>query len=267
MKKPITNSSSFKKQLLALKYRVTPREIAECISLYKGGKSPWWIYHKEKFLSQKLVERIIRDYQSGVLDFLDNLYVDRLEKARKDPYRRTRYEVVREAEDMAPHRWWNLGHMKTIGMDDDDARRLLIEYDQIRLVRKEAEITADDRGPDGEKTRPSEKMMANFNLLPRYLAILYEMYYRTEYPGAPLRWIHRASSIRVLGQQKDDSEWVEAADDMMRYRAWEEDRKNLQAYYRSLGRFRRTARSRELFVEKIRKQMAKADEAIVKEVR
>ena len=192
------------------------------------------------------------------MGFLDNLYVDRIEKARQDPYRRTRYEVVIEAETMAPHKLWNLGHMKTIGMDDDDARKLLIEYDQIRLMRGDAEITSGSTARDGQKTGPSEKTMANFNLLPRYLAILYEMHYRTGYEKAPYWWIHRASFIRVLGQQKDDFRLVETADDLMRYRVWDSP-KNLQACYRSVGRFKRTVRSRELFVEKIRKHIAKAD--------
>ena len=147
-------------------------------------------------------------------------------------------------------------------MDDDNARKLLIEYDQIRLMRRDAEITSDSHDRNGQKTGPPEKTMANFNLLPHYLAILYEMHYRTEYENAPYWWIHRASFIRALGQQKNDFQLVETADDLMRYQVWD-NTKNLQACYRSLGRFKRTVRSRELFVEKIRKHIAKADKAIV----
>jgi hypothetical protein len=168
---------------------------------------------------------------------------------------------VIEAENMAPHKWWNLGHMEATGMDDDDARKLLIEYDQIRMVRIDAETTKDSYDRSDQKTEPTEKSLANFNLLPRYLTILYQMYYRTEYPDAPLWWVHRASYVRALGQKKDDFQLVEAADDMMRYQVWE-NTKNLEACYRSLSRFKRTVRSRELFIEKIRKHIAKADDAI-----
>ena len=236
--------------------------MAQCIEFYKGGKTRHWIHSIEKFLNQKTVERIVRDYEAGELDFLDNLYYDRLEKARKDPYRRTRYGVVIEAENMAPHKLWNLSHMKTIGMDDDDAMKLLIEYDQIRMIRIDAEVTKDSYDRGGQKTGSTEKSLANFNLLPRYLTILYQMYYRTEYKDAPYWWIHRVSFIRVLGQQKDDFQLRETADDLMRYQVWEST-KNLEACYRSLSRFKRTVRSRELFVEKVRKHIAKADKAIV----
>ena len=94
--------------------------------------------------------------------------------------------------------------------------------------------------------------------------MLYAMYYRTEFPDASPYWIPRASYIRHYGKDKQDARLVEAADDTMRYQVWEtevgDERKNLNTYYQSLGRFTKNEKQREALVKVIRGLIQRADD-------
>jgi len=255
-----------KKQLLALGYRTEPEDVAQCIEYLKSGKTRHWIHSVKQLLNQRTIDRIATDYDGGKgkLSFVDGYFADRLMQARKDPARWDRYAMVVEAEGMAPHKWWNLADMRAIGMNDDDARALLTEYDQLRFIKSEQVVSSDYRNDQGEKIHPAEYYLGNFSLLPRYIRMLYEMYYRNEYRDASPYWIHRASYIRHYGKDKQDARLVEAADDTMRYRVWEEetggDRTNRDTYYQSLGRFTKNEKQREALVKVIRGLIQRADD-------
>jgi len=172
---------------------------------------------------------------------LEEFPVTEEEKARRDPFRITRYDIVAEAERMAPYRFWSLGHMKsTLGVDHADAVALIREYDAIQVLRSEAEVTIthyemqDDNG--ARVMIPVEKHMAlkNFRTLPRYLRMLYWMYYKTEYPTAPLDALEVGCALRASGKlvEKDD-DIVTAADNIFRYESWASE-ENQTAYFESL---------------------------------
>lgn len=254
-----------KKHLLALGYRTEPKDVAQVIAYLKSGKTRHWIHAVAQVLNQRTVDRIAKDYDGGKgkLWFMDGYFADRLMQAREDPKQWERYAMVVEAESMAPHKWWNLAYMRAIGMNDDDARALLTEYDELRFIKSGQVVSSDYINGQGEKSQPTEYYLGNFSQLPRYIRMLYAMYYRTEFPDASPYWIPRASYIRHYGKDKQDARLVEAADDTMRYQVWEtevgDERKNLNTYYQSLGRFTKNEKQREALVTVIRGLIRMAD--------
>lgn len=243
-----------KLQLLALGYRAGPDLIVLGVNLLRYGESAWQLYAgADPIMSQWLAMKVERDYKAGHLDFLESFQVDDVERARKDPYRRTRYEFVKEAEEMAPHHLWTLKHMTSLRspttgrfiMDYDEAKKRLLEYDRIRLMRIKAEIPINELQMDSDdgqpvlSAMPKTMTMARFPRFPRYLELLYEMHYRTTDPDAPMEWVRKAVALRLLGQRKDDTRFISAGDDIMRYQVWLGN--NLDAYFASLYRFYKPA--------------------------
>ena len=252
-----------KAELRRLGYRKDPADIAECVTRLDQGDTPWQLYNgKEAIVSQELGRKIGRDFADGKLDFLKNFHVDGIERSRSDSFRATRYGIVKEAEKLAPHKWWNMQHMRAIGISEDDARKLLTEYDEIRVHREKAEITLDSLDENGEKTRPTKKVMAKFRTLPAYLKLLYQMYYMTTYPDATALWVIRASDLRVDGVLDSDQHLVDAADDVMRYEVWQVTQKdhtgvvmkNLDTYFSSLSRLKKTKGSHKKFIKDLCKR-------------
>jgi hypothetical protein len=260
MKNTIDNDE--KAQLKILGYRKDPKAIELCVSRLAQGEKPWQLYEgNDAIVSQELGRKIGRDYADGKLDFIRSYHVDNILKSRLDPFRATRYHIVKQAEKMAPHKRWNIQHMRSIKIGDDEARKLLTEYDQIRIHREKAEITLDS-WVDGEKIQPTKKVMARFRTLRRYLVMLYAMYYQTTYPEAPSLWAARASEVRADGELNSDQHLVEAGDDAMRYQVWEFTKqdatgvvmKNLDTYFNSLARLKRTRGSHQKFVKDLKKR-------------
>ena len=253
-----------KAELRRLGYRKDPVDIAECVTRLDKGDTPWQLYSgKEAIVSQELGRKIGKDFADGKLDFLKNFHVDGIERSRSDGFRATRYGIVKEAEKMAPHKWWNMQHMRAIGISDDDARKLLTEYDEIRVHREKAEITGDLRDSwTCEIISRSPTVMAKFRTLSAYLKLLYQMYYTTTYPDAPTLWVIRASDLRVDGVLDSDQHLVDAADDVMRYEVWQVTQKdhpgvvmkNLDTYFSSLSRLKKTKGSHKKFIKDLRKR-------------
>ena len=285
MKKRIDRQSEEHKRLIALGYRADPNVVAECVNRLRMDEKPWQLYGataKDPIVSQDLGIKIGRDYADGKLNFLAPFHVDENEKAIRDPFRITRYGIVVEAEEMAPHKLWNLKHIKGlskdyspqhsdledayqvfgggVGIDHDRAVEQLEEYDSLRDIRVEAEVTLTDfQFEDGDgksitlKT-PPVMAMRNFRGLSRYLAILYQMHYRTEYSDAPQKWINRACEVRVSGRLiEQDDRLVVTADNIFRYQVWE-SQENLDSYFQGLVRLSKTKGSHLKFVEGLRKK-------------
>ena len=263
-------------QLTILGYR--PKEItwqehinkiALCVNRLRMGEKTWQLFApdaKDPIVSQHLAQKVSRDYHNDKLNFLEEFPVTEREMARTDPDRIARYETVIEAENMAPYRFWNLKHMKgTLRMDHERALALIKEYDAIRAVRFEMEVTIDSfesETRDGTMVLiqiPQGKVMRKFRSLPRYLRMLYWMHYCTEYPGAPrqyfprnlMEWIERAYTLRVSGRlvEKDD-DLVTAADNIIRYEAWDYE----EAYFESLPNPGNTKASHEKVVRNLKKR-------------
>jgi hypothetical protein len=265
--KHIEKGSEEWKKLRALGYRADRNagfgKIALCVERLRMGDKPWQLYGewaKERIVSQGLGIKIGKDYAHGKLDFLEPFRVDESEKAVRDPFRITRYDIVKEAEEMAPHGLWNLGHIKGLGMDQDTAEKFLQEYDTLRDVRFDAEVPItdyqfdDNFGKQVMLAMPPVRAMRNFRGLSRYLSMLYAMAYSTEYPEAPQEWVARACEFRVRGQltEKDDRPVI-AADNIFRYQVWE-SRENLLGYFRGLRRLSNTRVSHEKFVKELIKR-------------
>ena len=138
-------------------------------------------------------------------------------------------------------------------MRDSEARELLAEYDRLRHRRMDAESLVQEPPEIGS---PERKVLERFTSLARYLTLLYEMYYRTEYPDAPVDWIRCASYIRVHGELDADEDGVEAAEDIMRYEVWANG-DNRAAYIESLRRLKHSPKSYEIFVRKINDEFEK----------
>ena len=168
-----------------------------------------------------------------------------------DSFRIMRYLVVEEAESLAPHSLWNLHHLRTLGINSNEATTLLIDYDKLRMVRNNAETVIHHYAPDGfTEIRSPIHTLAKFTLLPRYLTLLYRMHYQTEYPDMPKNWLHQVTSIRLKGELTADKHLVDAAKDIVRYEIWASVENRL-AYYSSLRRLKRTKRSHEIFIQKL----------------
>ena len=157
---------------------------------------------------------------------------------------------------MAPHKLWTLKHMScALGLDHGAAIEFLEEYDALREVRIEAEVVLTSfqhETKEGKQVTieiPLGKALRHFRSLPRYLSLLYRMHYCTEYPDAPRRWVDRACKARADGQlpPTDDERLVVAADNIFRYEVYR-DAKNLDSYYRSLGKLGKTKPSRNKFI-------------------
>jgi hypothetical protein len=258
------------KWLKALGYRKDPDTIAICVNRLRMGEKPYSLYGyyaNDPIVSQDLGVKIGRDFLDGKLNFIEQFPADENERARHDPFRFTRYDIVNEAEEMAPHKWWNLGYIKGLGRSHDEAVELLQEYDRIRETRKEAEVPVTSiqfTDNDGKPltlplASPPTMAMRNFRDLPRYLNTLYEMAYMTEYPDAPENWVGRACGLRVGGKlvEKDDR-YVVAADNIFRYQVWE-SQENLGSYFQGLARLSKTRASHEKFVANLIKTWRATD--------
>lgn len=265
----------FEGQLKALGYRAREisweayiNKIAICVNRLRVGEKPWQLFGaaaKDRMVSQDLGQKIARDYGAGKLDFLENFRVSDAELARRDPFRITRYEIVAEAEALAPHNLWNLHHLKkTLGFPHEKAMAFLKAYDSIRRVRSEAEVTIDSydfRVGELTNTRPVTlraatpvMAMRQFRQLPQYLKLLYEMHYRTEYPDAPTRWVARACSIRAEGKlNNNEGDDVAAADNIFRYAIWESP-ENESSYYENVPAPGNTKASHERVVRNLHKR-------------
>ena len=64
-----------KKKLLALGYRTEPGDISQVIEWLRGGKTHNWIHSTQKFLNQRTVARIAKDYVAGSLAFVEGYNV------------------------------------------------------------------------------------------------------------------------------------------------------------------------------------------------
>jgi hypothetical protein len=260
------------KRLRALGYRADRNvgfgKIATCVNRLRLGEKPYQLYGaaaKDAIVSQDLGLKIGRDYQDGKLDFITQFPADENERARYDPFRITRYDIVKEAEEMAPHSQWTIGHIKGLGMSRDEAVELLQKYDRIRETRIEAEVTLtsfEHEVKDGKTVvvpTSEGKAMRNFRDLPEYLRLLYSMYYLTTYPEAfdlNLVWAARAADIRARGKlvEKDDR-LVVAADNIYRYEIW--DQENLDSYFQGLARLSKTEVSHGKFVKDLKRRFMK----------
>jgi len=249
-------------------------KISTCVNRLRDGDTTWQLYAPDAhdpIGSQGLAVKIAKDYEDGKLDFLEWFHIEEKELAKRDPFRITRYDIVKEAEEMAPHKLWNLEHIKTIlkshsflmhsmiidgqarmqfDRQHENAITLLTEYDALRSLRLEAEVTITD----------SRKAMRKFRSLPRYLSMLYEMHYRTEYPDAPESWASRAAEARVEGKLGDDERLSIAADDAFRYQAWLRTSRGHRSYscrdawLDSIDRLSKTKPTRRKFRVEIKKR-------------
>jgi hypothetical protein len=263
MHKYIDRDSADHKKLLALGYRKDPNTIALCVNRLRLGEKPYSLYgfhSNDRMVSQDLGIKIAKDYQDGKLDFISQFPADENERARHDPFRLTRYDIVKEAEEMAPHSLWNLGHLNGLGMSHDKAVELLQEYDRIRETRFEAEVTLESflfEDDDGNPialplASPPTMAMRNFRDLPEYLRMLYSMYYETTYPDAPPLWVIRASVLRVGGKLSEVDRLVVSADNIFRYQVWK-GQKNLESYFKGLARLSKTLSSHKKFLVELEK--------------
>jgi len=223
-------------------------KISTCVNRLRDGDTTWQLCRgPDSIVSQGLAIKVANDYKDGKLDFLETFHVEEKELAKRDPFRITRYDIVKEAEEMAPHKLWNLEHIKTIlkshsflmhsmiidgqarmqfDRQHENAITLLTEYDALRSLRLEAEVTITD----------SRKAMRKFRSLPRYLSMLYEMHYRT------------------------DERLSIAADDAFRYQAWLRTSRGHRSYscrdawLDSIDRLSKTKPTRRKFRVEIKKR-------------
>jgi hypothetical protein len=260
---------TYQKLFKDLGYRATPEnmdKIALCVNRLRMGEKPYALYgywSNDRIVSQELGIKIGRDYKDGKLDFIEQFAADKEgEIAKRDPFRFTRYDIVNEAEEMAPYSLWNLDHMEKIGMSPKEAKELMKTYDRIKDTRKEAEGAVrshEFRDKDGKmvmiETLPTPTMR-KFRDLPQYLRMHYLVYYRTTYPEAPKEWAVKASEARAAGKLDEDEKLVVSADDIFRYKVW--DQENLDDYFDGLARFSKTKRSQKKFIEDLRKRFGLA---------
>jgi len=258
MDKYIVRDSYEHKWLQTLGYRKDPDTIAICVNRLRMGEKPYSLYGfhaSDPIVSQDLGRKIARDYRDGKLDFIQQFDADEGERARHDPFRFTRYDIVQEAEEMAPYSLWNLGHLKKLGMSLTEAIELMKTYDRIKDIRIEAEVSVTSFGRLDEKVMfetPPTMAMRDFRDLPQYLRIHYLVYYRTAYPDAHEDWAVRASEARATGKLNDEHRLVVSADNLYRYEIW--DQENHDSYFDSLVRLSKTKLSHEKFMGDITKR-------------
>ncbi|MQG21462.1 MAG: hypothetical protein FI725_05645 [SAR202 cluster bacterium] len=243
-----------KDKLRGLKMRVHPEIAAQCVLRLRDGESIYQLYAgKNAVVSQGLAEKLSRLDKAGELEFLVPDADGRVETHLVDPLSVRRYQVVKRAEELAPHRLWTLKHLRTSGkwssrsMRDAEARDLLAEYDLLRHRRNDAERFVDDSAGNDTVV---PRMLGRFRSFTRYITLLYEMYYRTEYADAPAEWVRCAASIRVRGELDEDRDRVDAAEDLMRYEIWA-NADNRSAYFASLRRLKPSPKSYNAFVRNI----------------
>ena len=265
MGKYIDKNSTQHKWLKALGYRADPDLIAMCVNRLRMGERPYRLYgvdSPDRLVSQDLGMKIGKDYKDRKLDFIQDFDPNESERARHDPFRYTRYDIVNEAEEMAPYRLWSLGHMKKLGMSNKEAEELMLTYDRIKVTRDEAEGEVSSfgfRDKDGKmvqvETSPTP-IMRDFHGLHKYLALHYLVYYRTTYPDAPEEWAVKASAARATGKIVEDEKLVVSADNIHRYEVW--DQENLDSYFNSLARFSKTKTVHAKLKEDLRKRFGLA---------
>ena len=268
--------SAEKKELLRLGLRVNPDIARKCVNRLKNGESAYQLYSpdsKDPIVSQRLAEKLKRMYMEGTLNFLveeNELALEELVEsgskyvvsslgnmferfnplehfrdtltAKLDPFQITRYWIIREAEDMVPHTSWTLKNLMSLGMTDTEALDILMDYDEMRIIRLRSEFSIQK---DNEEP---QKRIRKFPQLQRYLTLLYKVHYMGVYPEAPPNWAGLACALRLKGELGQDKHLKEAGEDILRYEVWESER-NLEAYFKSLKRLKRTKQSHRRFVQ------------------
>jgi hypothetical protein len=268
-----------KKELLRLGLRVKPYIVKQCVNRLKNGESAYQLYSpgaKDPIVSQRVAEKLKRMYGEGKLNFLveenelalnalvesGNKYVvsplgnifehfDPLKHFREtlsamlDPFQISRYRIIQEAEELVSHTTsWTLKHLMSLGMTNTEALDTLMDYDEMRITRlsSEFEIQKDNEEP--------QKRIRKFPQLQRYLTLLYKVHYMGAYPEAPPNWAGVACALHVKGELSHANHLKEAGKDIFRYEVWGSE-KNLEAYFKSLKRLRRTTQSHQKFVQEL----------------
>jgi len=271
MGKYIDRNSYQHNWLKRLGYRADPDLIAMCVNRLRMGEKPYRLYGKkspDKIVSQDLGTKIGRDYKDRKLDFIEDFDPNESERARHDPFRYTRFDIVNEAEGlttttMPPHySLWNLDHLDKICDSNEEAEELLLEYDRIKPTRIEAESAVSGvhfRDNNGKMVMIESKpipTMRDFHDLPKYLRMHYLVYYLTAYPDAPKEWAVKASEARAEGKLDEDEKLIVSTDNIHRYKVW--DQKRLDSYFKSLARFSKTKDDHTKLKEDLRKRFGLA---------
>ena len=120
---------------------------------------------------------------------------------------------------------WDIGHLKGIGIPEDNALDMLKSYDTLKKARQILNTTRLD--------------LRGFN---RYVLLHYTVVFKTRYPSASFPYVQVAAGIYTRGVLSGTESLLSAGEDILRYEIWEGP-KYKQAYEEALRRYKRTPRA------------------------
>ena len=229
------------RQLKALGCRIPKEKAMAVYDRLMKGETPYAICrgkHNEH-VSYDAVKNVKALMQEGKLDFLATSDHDPREIHRHDPFRITRYEIITEAEDLAPEWLFDYQSLMALGcITHADALRWIFEYKQLQQDRTNATIYSNYHDPDETVT-----YIAHFKREQEYLYTLYWIYYLYQFPLAEaLPYIEEATKLIVRGKFYPDQHYVDAGHDLMRFAVWR-GTENQEAYEKSQKRHASILRS------------------------
>jgi hypothetical protein len=237
--------------------RVPPDRIITIVNHLKAGK-PMYALHRategfHAFASQRTVVKIRKLWEARKLDFLiddqdgmdghvmDQMATDaghdreeNLEPHPPNSISSQRLKAVFKAEGWMTEGWmWDIGHLRGIGVPEDNALDMLKSYDTLKKAREMANTTRLD-----------------FRGFERYVLLHYTVVFRTRYPSAPFQYVKASAGIYTRGVLAGTESLSSAGEDILRYEIWE-GCKYRQAYEEALRRYKRTPRAIANLMEQI----------------
>ena len=170
----------------------------------KRGDTPYSIYAgiNPVTISKVTAYKLQKLYQLKHLDFLESIPWD-------DPDAAIRHDIIATAEDLAPHHFFTLKHLRSLNYEDAVSMEIMKTYDEHRFARNKSDIT-----------KQGKKRMYLFAGIYDYLQILYRVHFKTQHPKAPDVFIIEAARILCSGLLTSNELYILYGHCMMRYEGW-----------------------------------------------
>lgn len=283
-------SQNLQDRLRSLGLRTDARTVREVVAHLQNGTSLYSMYHGESPLVHKRTAEKIRDlYNTGqlafilqkiepsalidrVYPFLNETHKERMERetltenlsqrtastllgnARpptKDFLAYHRMEVI----DGLPSLDWTVSGLEAAHIPKDEVLPLLSNYDGLHLKRITAEVHETRMHGFGRET---EKWMADFRGIDRYVAIHYLVSFAAQHEDAPYSLLEQAATLTAKGILGLDSRLRAAGTNLVRYEVWR-GWEYLEAYLESVQLYYRSKRHRERVEREVRELLASVD--------
>jgi hypothetical protein len=241
------------------------------------GNLDWMLNELETVLDE-MVKASDEDQQTNLANLSDTFWSRRY---TDDGWGKYRLKVTKEAEYSLKDWGWSIGNLKHIGIPSEEALSIVQEYDRLSMARQssvvgsglvEAEkpqtyreylegldqVITDghplDHMSSSQKSNETTWYLRKFQGFERYLYLHNLVYLLQNYPHAKFHYKFAclASEFYTRGKMPDvvDVSIEDQGEDLLRYEVWDEG-ENLKAYYKSLKRYKRSAKSNRVLKARI----------------